>query len=233
MMGAEIWAARRWPGLTSWSAEMRGRVFLTVVVVSVLALPATAISKSRFSPWAEPVQVVDPKISEQISVFRQTDPAPARPDFITEIYKARKDGKTLDGGNPELARPAYPDVERKQPPVWLVPGANGYMYAWSDSGKGASGTGGPTDDEYFRKYGWVSVSGSRIRNRSYSQVTVVVPDSIATVRLVFQRRSGKRFARDFTPHDNVVVNTDRRIRAVIINGKRFKFQPMREIFRKR
>lgn len=201
-----------------------------MVAMAVLALPAAA---SSYSPWAQPVQSVDPKISEVISVFRQTEPAPARPAFLAEIYQGRKDGKTLDGGNPDLARPAYPDAERKQPPVWLVPGAKRSVYLWSGSGKGASGMGGAVDNEFFLKYGWVGTSGSRGNSRNYSQVTVLVPDSITTVRLVFQRRNGKRFARDFTPHDNVVVSSDRRFRAAIINGKRFSFPPMPKFKRKR
>lgn len=212
---------------------MTKRITLVFAAIALLALLTAASSTSAYTPWAQPVQSVDPKISEQISVFRQTDPAPARPAFLTEIYKGRKDGKTLDGGNPDLARPAYPDAERKGAPVWLVPGANGYLFVWSESGKGASGVGGSVDNEFFRKYGFVSFAGSRGKSRNYSQATVLVPDSITSVRLVFQRKNGKRFARDFTPHDNVVVNSDRRFRAAIINGKRFNFPRMPALKRNR
>lgn len=205
---------------------MKWRIVLGLFLLAMLVMPAASIG---YSPWSKPVESVDPNIASLISVFRQTTPAPARPEFINKIYEARKDGKTLDGGNPDLARPAYPDAEKKQAPVWLVPGANGRLYAWSESGKSASGTGGPVDDEFFRNYGWVSFAGSRGNSRSYSRVTVVVPDSITTVRLVFQRRNGKRFARDFTPHDNVVVHNDRRFRAAIINGRRFNFPRMPKI----
>lgn len=202
---------------------MKKRIIIGVFVAAMLVLPAAGFA---YSPWAKPVETVDPVLGSLVSVFRQTEPAPPIPDFLKQIYEPRKDGKTLDGGNPALARPAYPDAAKKSPPLWLVPGARGTVMLWSAPTRrgGGGAIGGQLDSEHFRKHGWVGFSGSRAGRSWKVQATILVPDSITNVRLVFKRRDGKRFARDFVPHDNVVVSNDKRFVAAIINGERFEFK---------
>lgn len=214
--------------MTGKSFSVRALATLTLTLAAVAAGSALAVGYDIMQPK---VTEVGPQTKSLISVFRQTEPVE-----VPEAVKAmsggenRADGKTMMGLNADLARPAYPDAAHKQPPVWLVPGADEFVMSFNldPSGHSAGGSGGSVDNEFFRNNGFVSASpGARHSNRR-TQVTVLVPDSVTLVKIKTKARGKKGHIHNFTPHDNVVVANLKHTVAVIIGDYRLDLSPRRK-----
>jgi hypothetical protein len=192
-----------------------------VAVVAAAFAPVASGAKGHYLRIEKqtPVASVSDVIKTNISVFRQTDPVTVPDSILKMTVPDKKDGKTMLGMNGTLARPAYPDAEKQEQPVWFVPAANDVMFAFQTNpdGTGAGG-GGSVSSKDFLDHGSVMWQPGREGSNHHTPITVVLPDSITTVRIKTKAPGKKRHYRTYTAHDNVVVANPKYADAVVVNG---------------
>lgn len=198
-----------------------------VVVLAAAFAPVASGAKGHFLLIENqtPVASVSDAIKANISVFRQTDPVTVPDSIMKMTVPDKKDGKTMVGMNGTLARPAYPDAEKKARPVWLIPAANDVVFAFQTNpdGTGAGG-GGPVNTPEFLDHGSLMWQPGRKGSNYRTLITVVLPDSITTVRIKTKAPGKKGHYRTYTAHDNVVVAKLKHADAVVVNGHKMSLR---------
>jgi hypothetical protein len=204
-----------------------GLAAMLATAIVLVAFASFAFASGKFfDDTAVPITEVGATTKSLISVFRQPEPV-AVPKSISSIFPPdKKTGKSFLGINPALARPAYPDETKTLPPVWLIPGANDSVLAFSTNAKGRllGGGGGSVSEPYFANNGYVSWSPGNRHTHGRTQITVLLPDTIPTIQIKTQRKHKPAVLTTYIAHDNVVSVNLKYAKTVIVNGNKTRLQ---------